>query len=831
MFYQCAYILCVLSNMNLIKWTVFFNFTLHLTVDICMSGGNDIVYHCNSSEFFFNRGCVPCTTVGLNCLRCSNTFQCDECIPGKWGSKCNEDCGAGCNDGKCNFKDGSCTCIQGFYGSECKGQCSQDCLGNTCLDNGHCNCTAGHYLPTCNAKCYSACKECTNGSSCTVCPSGKFGKTFQNVCQCNNKTGCDIITGDCIATTCPDACTSCVNKDRCNGCTVGWFGSKCDYKCPNNCNGGCVQSSGVCYACSKTNYGSNCEQQCYYCDDNDCKQNGECYKCYQGFYGSFCNLTCTSKCTPNCNQDDGSCTFNCPANCLSCSDNASCTKCKDSFFGQLCNVSCNANCKDQMCSQINGHCTTGCLPNYYGSTCDYVCSKNCANSTTDSKCDSTGKCSSGCIEGFIGDTCSMKAELENEKSDEHMSEQPGTSAIAIGVGVGGVIMLALVVVLVFVVLKMRRNRKPYEDRIEEIDHEYHTIEPLHGGEKGSTKAATAPSLGTSNASYNHVSDTIIIGGGFETAPDDEDLEIDFDEESRSQKRKLTKKVEENVYYIGIQDIEKRKVKVEELAAFVAGKTLDYYEEEFDKFSDGLTRSCAAAKLPQNRAKNRYKGLYAYDATRVKVTGFDTDYINANYIDGFDERNAYIASLGPMSKQMGDFGMFWNMIWQQKVEKIVMVTNLMEEGKEKCEQYWPNVGTTLTYSGVKVTCQSEDEYAEFTRRLLFLNDGESERQLHHLHFTAWPDRGIPEDVTALIEFRHRVLNSPAHPGGLTLVHCSAGIGRTGTYIALDILTKEGNSNKAVEIPGCIINMRQNRPTMVQTAEQYEFLHLAGSHPDF
>ncbi|XP_052764657.1 receptor-type tyrosine-protein phosphatase kappa-like isoform X2 [Mya arenaria] len=427
------------------------------------------------------------------------------------------------------------------------------------------------------------------------------------------------------------------------------------------------------------------------------------------------------------------------------------------------------------------------------------------------------------------DVCSpTEAELENEKSDEHMSEQPGTSALAIGVGVGGVVMLAIVVVLVVVVLKRRRNRKPYEDRIEEIGHEYHTIESLHGGERGFTKATTAPSLGTSNASYNHMSDTIIIGGGLETAPDDEDLEIDFDEESRSQKRKLTKKVEENVYYIGIQDIEKRKVKVEELAAFVAGKTLDYYEEEFDKFSDGLTRSCGAAKLPQNRARNRYKGLYAYDATRVKVTGFDTDYINANYIDGFNERNAYIASLGPMSKQMGDFGMFWNMIWQQKVEKIVMVTNLMEEGKKKCEQYWPNVGTTLTYSGVKVICQSEDEYAEFTRRLLLLNDGESERQLHHLHFTAWPDRGIPEDVTALIEFRHRVLNSPAHLGGPTLVHCSAGIGRTGTYIALDILTKEGNSNKAVEIPGCIINMRQNRPNMVQTAEQYEFLHLALVH---
>ncbi|WAR15967.1 PTPRK-like protein [Mya arenaria] len=243
---------------------------------------------------------------------------------------------------------------------------------------------------------------------------------------------------------------------------------------------------------------------------------------------------------------------------------------------------------------------------------------------------------------------------------------------------------------------------------------------------------------------------------------------------------MTRKVEENVYYIGTQDIEKRKVKVEELAAFVAGKTLDYYEEEFDKFSDGLTRSCEAAKIPRNRAKNRHKGLYAYDSTRVKV------------------------------------------------EKIVMVTNLMEEGKEKCEQYWPNIGTTLTYIGVKVTCQSKDEYAEFTRRLLLLNDGEYERQLHHLHFTAWPDRGIPEEVTALIEFRHRVLNSTAHLDGPRLVHCSAGIGRTGTYIALDILTKEGNSNKAVEIPGCIINMRQNRPNMVQTAEQYEFLHLALVH---
>ncbi|XP_052764664.1 receptor-type tyrosine-protein phosphatase kappa-like isoform X2 [Mya arenaria] len=482
------------------------------------------------------------------------------------------------------------------------------------------------------------------------------------------------------------------------------------------------------------------------------------------------------------------------------------------------------NCKDEQCLQEEGFCSNGCIPNHYGTMCNSICSENCANTTTESKCDSLGKCTTGCFDGFVGDTCMQVKGTDTGKG----KSEDNLLAAVIGGAVTGVFVLVVVIVLIVVVLKRRRINKPYEDRSEETDHEYHTIEPFQGEKQVSTNTSTTRSVETSNVIYSHVSDRIILGGGLETATDDDDLEVDFDEESRSQKRKLTKKVEENVYYIGIQDIEKRKLKVEELAAFVAGKTLDYYEEEFDKFSDGLTRSCDAAKLPQNKAKNRYKALYAYDATRVKVTGFDTDYINANYIDGFNERNAYIASLGPMSKQMGDFGMFWSMIWQQKVEKIVMVTNLMEEGKEKCEQYWPRVGTTKDYSGVKVICQSEDEYAEFTRRLLLLNDGESERQLHHLHFTAWPDRGIPEDVTALIEFRHRVLNSTAHLAGPTLVHCSAGIGRTGTYIALDILTKEGNSNKAVEIPGCIINMRQNRPNMVQTAEQYEFLHLALVH---
>ncbi|WAR16068.1 PTPRT-like protein, partial [Mya arenaria] len=786
----------------------------------CESG-----YYLESAE-----ECRACTYVKTNCVTCSNDTFCNECRPGFWGTTCRTFCSKGCNTEFCNSFDGTCTCKQGFYGPTCQYMCSDNCLTNTCGVNGECECKDGYYGNQCNGMCYSGCEKCSNGSSCSMCPSGKYGTNCGVSCECNGR--CDFLTGECIHVTCPETCVSCGERDHCNECTVGWFSSRCNNTCSDKCKGGCEQNSGDCNACYPGYFGTECNIQCTYCRNGNCTQKGECTSCYDGNYGPLCNEKCSEDCVGNiCNQVDGACQlqFQCHENCVRCTDKDTCTECDVNHYGDLCalvcnttckdgrcdietgrcdncislyygdfcenpcsltcasagcerqtgvcfgckelsvhgpfcNLSCSNNCTDLQCSQEEGYCSNGCIPNQYGSMCDSICSENCVNTTTGSKCDSTGNCFSGCLDGFISDICT-KVKGTTAKNGKTNAK---VSAAAIGGAVAGVLVFVVIIVLIVVFLKRRRNSKPYEDRIDETDHEYHTIEPLHGVKQVSMKATTAVSLGTSNVSFNHVSDTIMLGGGLETATDDDDLEIDLDEARRTQKRKLVKRVEENVYYIGIQDIEKRKVKVEELAAFVARKTPVYYEEEFDKFSDGLTRSCDAARLPQNKAKNRYKGLYSYDATRVKVTGFDTDYINANYIDGFNERNAYIASLGPMSKQMGDFGMFWNMIWQQNVEKIVMVTNLMEEGKEKCEQYWPRVGTTKDYSGVKVTCQSEDEYAEFTRRLLLLNDGESERQLHHLHFTAWPDRGIPEDVTALIEFRHRVLNSTAHLDGTVRV---------------------------------------------------------------
>ncbi|WAR16856.1 PTPRC-like protein [Mya arenaria] len=143
------------------------------------------------------------------------------------------------------------------------------------------------------------------------------------------------------------------------------------------------------------------------------------------------------------------------------------------------------------------------------------------------------------------------------------------------------------------------------------------------------------------------------------------------------------------------------------------------------------------------------------------------------LKGFRKRNAYIAALGPMAKQLGDFGQFWRMVWQQKVEKIVMVTNFVEGEKTKCEQYWPDHGQRKLYGDIEVVCKVERLYADFIWRQLTLSKGKhnfEERNLHHLQFTAWPDKDIPDDVTSIIELRQKVNALPSTFNGPVIVHC-------------------------------------------------------------
>ncbi|WAR17428.1 PTPRS-like protein [Mya arenaria] len=159
-----------------------------------------------------------------------------------------------------------------------------------------------------------------------------------------------------------------------------------------------------------------------------------------------------------------------------------------------------------------------------------------------------------------------------------------------------------------------------------------------------------------------------------------------------------------------------------------------------------------------------------DDTRVLVRGGETDYINASYIDGLRKRNAYIATLGPMAKQLGDFGQFWRMVWQQEVEKIVMMTNLVEGKKTKCEKYWPDQHQSKLYGDIEVVCKVEKLYADFIWRQFTLSKNFEERKLHHLQFTSWPHKDIPDNVTSVKEFRLRVNALPCTFDGPVVVHC-------------------------------------------------------------
>ncbi|WAR16763.1 PTPRC-like protein, partial [Mya arenaria] len=124
----------------------------------------------------------------------------------------------------------------------------------------------------------------------------------------------------------------------------------------------------------------------------------------------------------------------------------------------------------------------------------------------------------------------------------------------------------------------------------------------------------------------------------------------------------------------------------------------------------------------------------------------------------------------MAKQLGDFDQFWRMVWQQEVEKIVMLTNLIEGAEAKCEQYWPHHYQRKIYGDIEVVCTVDKLYADFIWRKFTLSKNSEERSLHHLQFTSWPDKDVPDNVTSLVELRQRVNALPSTFNGPVIVHC-------------------------------------------------------------
>uniref|UniRef100_UPI003AAC666B protein tyrosine phosphatase receptor type Fa isoform X3 n=1 Tax=Centroberyx gerrardi TaxID=166262 RepID=UPI003AAC666B len=252
-----------------------------------------------------------------------------------------------------------------------------------------------------------------------------------------------------------------------------------------------------------------------------------------------------------------------------------------------------------------------------------------------------------------------------------------------------------------------------------------------------------------------------------------------------------------------------------------------FSQEYESVDPGQQFTWEHSNLEVNKPKNRYANVIAYDHSRVILTPVDgvpgSDYINANYIDGYRKQNAYIATQGPLPETLSDF---WRMVWEQRTNTIVMMTRLEEKSRVKCDQYWPSRGTE-TYGMIQVTMLDTVELATYSVRTfaLYKNGSSEKREVRQFQFMAWPDHGVPEYPTPTLAFLRRVKACNPPDAGPMVVHCSAGVGRTGCFIVIEAMLERMKHEKSVDIYGHVTCMRAQRNYMVQTEDQYIFIHEA------
>ncbi|KAH3857882.1 hypothetical protein DPMN_100497 [Dreissena polymorpha] len=515
--------------------------------------------------------------------------------------------------------------------------------------------------------------------------------------------------------------------------------------------------------------------------------------CDSGYFGMNCSFPCHCKEIIGCDHVSGNCS---DKECSPGWTGHNCsTECMQGSFGKNCASLCH--CKDNsVCDHINGHCPGNlCSKGWRFDNCSIECDhgfygENCSSDCNCNKCHHVnGSCA------LYSTQCRGGSRLEGELCTPEDSKQTSAGAIGGGVGAALAVIIAIAVGLWFYKKRTHpknKHRPSFSAELTDIT-KPHRQENAHEN-LGYTDTDANAKVYENAASGDYYSFQDLIPG-----------------------------IKMHLFW----DYIREKTKTGSL----------FFEDEFAKLPKGLIHKHDVATALENRGKTRYREMYAYDHSRVpleKNNPTDSEYINACFIHGFGKVNKFIASQGPTENMIDDF---WRMIWQQRVYKIAMLTNIIEMGTLKCLQYWPDeLNGVCTYGGVEIKYAGIEESFEYNIRYFDIRRGKESRYVKQFHLKTWPDKDVPETTWCLVDFWRAVDTSDAANISPIVVHCSAGVGRTGTFIALDILITQARMEGSIRPLQMVEALRQQRVNMVQTKEQYKYLHeavaealLIGTHP--